>query len=177
MQRIVCSMDWLKLTLSCCCCINIQNVTLEIPRSTPDKIVTLDVKWIYSESDQRSKTSIFSPGTAQSRGCGLNPFDNSDFMSSKICTRSGWVGAQGSTLIVISLIYLQTLCTLVTNGPRPKEHHGHQQCTVGHDLDKTPEKPKSPYAFGSWLFWMARRRLTMNLCLAPFRAFRPLRTP
>ena len=46
------------------------------------------------------------------------------------------------------------------------------QCTVGHDLDKTPLKPKSSNAFGYCRTSFGRCRMTLNLSLAPFRALK-----
>ena len=46
----------------------------------------------------------------------------------------------------------------------------HFHCTVGHDLDKTPLKPKSTNAFGYWWTLFGRWCMTWNLSLAPFRA-------
>ena len=45
-------------------------------------------------------------------------------------------------------------------------------CTVGHDLDKTPLKPKSTNAFGYCRTSFGRCRMTWNLSLAPFRALK-----
>ena len=46
------------------------------------------------------------------------------------------------------------------------------QCTVGHDLDKTPLKPKSTNAFGYWWTSFGYWCMTWNLSLAPFRALK-----
>ena len=43
---------------------------------------------------------------------------------------------------------------------------------MGHDLDKTPLKPKSTNAFGYCRTSFGRCRMTWNLSLAPFRALK-----
>ena len=53
-----------------------------------------------------------------------------------------------------------------------KDTEAGHQCTVGHDLDKTPLKPKSTNAFGYCRTSFGRCRMTWNLSLAPFRALK-----